>query len=67
MKGRVSKFSSEQIAQIVAAVDEHGAANAPKHLPFKIVSQLCQYYWRKANPEAPVKRRRRKLAVQENT
>jgi hypothetical protein len=60
MRGRISRFSSEQIAQIVAAVSEYGSKRAPEHLPFEIAGQLCMYYWRKANPNAPVKKRPKK-------
>lgn len=57
MKGRVSKFSPKQVEQIVDAVEKYGASDAPKHLTFHIVPQLCNYYWRKANPDAPKTKR----------
>ena len=57
MRGRVSRFSAEQIKMIVRAVAEHGSVEAPRHLPFEITGQLCMYYFRKANPEAPIHRR----------
>lgn len=60
MRGRVSRYSVEQIEQIVAAVNDYGSAQAPIHLPFVITGQLCMYYWRKANPGAPIKKRTRK-------
>lgn len=68
MRGRVSRFTAEQIKQIVVAVQNHGSVEAPKHLSFKITGQLCMYYWRKANPDAPVKTRsprKPKVAVQQ--
>lgn len=63
MKGRVSRYSAEQIEMIVEAVTKYGASKAPEHLPFSIKSQLCQYYWRKAHPEAPIRKRPRRKVV----
>lgn len=57
MRGRVSRFTEEQIKMIVRAVAEHGSVEAPKNLPFEITGQLCMYYFRKANPDAPISRR----------
>jgi hypothetical protein len=58
---RVSRYSSEQIDAIVLAVEEHGASYAPKYLSFQVSPQVCQYYWRKAKPELPIRRRKKNV------